>query len=335
MKILAIDIGAGTQDILVYPELYKMVLPAPTKIFAEKVRRINGDLVIYGDTMGGGPFTRAIQEQLEHHRVYMTETAARTIKDDLSVVKRMGIDIIEEDEIDEIKGNKMRICDLDLHALLKDLSRHKIDANFDAIAIAVQDHGLARGKSDREYRFDVLRSRLNKSRRLEEFAYLNSVPSYLTRMQSLLDSVKQHYDGNIVLLDTGPAAILGSLEDVNTSKVVSLNIGNAHTIAMSLVGHEILGMFEHHTRLINEEKLAMLIRKMCDAKLDFDEIFRDNGHGAISIAPNEIESIVITGPNRELARNLGSYAVPLGDAMLSGPIGLVKATEYIFNQHGR
>ncbi|MDI6811583.1 MAG: hypothetical protein QMD80_07975 [archaeon] len=60
MKILAIDIGAGTQDIMVYDEekgfdnAYKLVLPSPTRIFAEEVWRTKEDVVIFGDTMGGG-----------------------------------------------------------------------------------------------------------------------------------------------------------------------------------------------------------------------------------------------------------------------------------------
>jgi len=50
MKILAIDVGAGTQDIMLYDSeqpienSYKMVLPSPTRIFAEKIRKNHNDL---------------------------------------------------------------------------------------------------------------------------------------------------------------------------------------------------------------------------------------------------------------------------------------------------
>ena len=45
MKILAVDIGAGTQDVMVYDEAMgfdnasKLVLPSPTRFFASKIRR--------------------------------------------------------------------------------------------------------------------------------------------------------------------------------------------------------------------------------------------------------------------------------------------------------
>ena len=71
MNILAVDIGAGTQDIMVYDinngfdNAYKLVLPSPTRFFADEVRNSKQDLVISGDTMGGGPFTRAVLEHLK------------------------------------------------------------------------------------------------------------------------------------------------------------------------------------------------------------------------------------------------------------------------------
>jgi uncharacterized protein (DUF1786 family) len=48
MRILAIDIGAGTQDILLFDSRQKaenctsLVLPTPSKFFAEKLKAIEG-----------------------------------------------------------------------------------------------------------------------------------------------------------------------------------------------------------------------------------------------------------------------------------------------------
>ena len=48
MKIFAMDIEAGTEDILLYDykknveNCVKMVLPSPSRIFAEKVREVAG-----------------------------------------------------------------------------------------------------------------------------------------------------------------------------------------------------------------------------------------------------------------------------------------------------
>ena len=60
MKILAMDIGHGTQDILLYDtsirnveNCTKMVLPSPCKIFAKKIRTATAeghDIFVRGDT---------------------------------------------------------------------------------------------------------------------------------------------------------------------------------------------------------------------------------------------------------------------------------------------
>ena len=66
MKILAVDIGAGTEDILLYDDrkrienCVKMILPSPSQFFAAKVEEatLTGkDIFIEGDIIGGGAFT--------------------------------------------------------------------------------------------------------------------------------------------------------------------------------------------------------------------------------------------------------------------------------------
>jgi len=71
MQILAIDVGMGTQDILLYDDekrienCYKMVLPSPTLRLAERVRSANGkEIFLTGRVMGGGHLTRAVKEHL-------------------------------------------------------------------------------------------------------------------------------------------------------------------------------------------------------------------------------------------------------------------------------
>ena len=70
MKILAWDIGAGTEDVLLYDsekntENYvKMVLLSPLRVFATKIRkamRLCQDLFIKGDIIGGGAFSSALR----------------------------------------------------------------------------------------------------------------------------------------------------------------------------------------------------------------------------------------------------------------------------------
>jgi uncharacterized protein (DUF1786 family) len=334
MNVLAIDIGAGTQDIMVYNEAkgfdaaYKLVLPSPSRIFAEEVRRTHEDLVIFGDTMGGGGFTRSILEHLANYKVYMTAQAARTIRDDLEIVKGYGIELITEDEIEKLseEAAPMKISDLNLQ-LLAFLSSFGVDTDFDVLAIAVQDHGVApQGVSDRENRFRLIEEKVGSG--LESFAYLDGVPEHLSRMHSIVRSVRRWYDGHILVMDTGPAAVLGSLEDERVNekkKVVCINVGNAHTIAMSLIEGRIAGIFEHHTHLLDKPKLEYYLRKLAEGTLTFKEVFEDGGHGALVREENRPELIAVTGPQREKMRGLGIFAVPAGDMMMTGPVGLIKA----------
>jgi len=334
MKILAIDIGVGTQDIMVYDDekgfdnAYKLVLPSPTRILATELRRCKEDVVIFGDTIGGGPFTRAVLDHLKEYKVYMTESAARTIRDDLEAVKKYGIEIIAEDEMEELseEAAPIKISDLNLQ-LLTFLSAFTVDTYFDAVAIAVQDHGVApQGVTDRENRFQLIEEKVESG--IESFAYLDGVPENLSRMRSVYQSVKRWHEGHILLMDTGPAAVLGSLEDERVKgkkKVVCINVGNAHTIAMALNDGEIAGVFEHHTHLLDKQKLDSYIKKLSDGTITFKEVFDDGGHGALARGEIQPEIISVTGPRRGEMKGVGIFAAPAGDMMMTGPVGLIKA----------
>ncbi|OYT65505.1 hypothetical protein B6V00_04490 [ANME-1 cluster archaeon ex4572_4] len=374
MKILAVDIGAGTQDIMVYDDeegfenAYKLVLPSPTRFFAEEVRRAEQDLVIFGETIGGGPFSRAVLEHLKKYKVYATERAARTLRDDLAVVRGYGVEIISEDEVaDKVvslteketkKGKKGKAKPLRISEFNPELLPL-------LVAVAVQDHGVAPpGVSDRENRFRIIAEKVGSGAgreagrgggaeaEIESFAYLDAVPDNLSRMKSVFQSVKSWHKGPVLLMDTGPAAVLGSLEDERVKGVVKekkslicVNVGNAHTIAMSLSGSgngsgsengsgsgsgsRITGIFEHHTRLLARQKLSYYLKKLSDGSLTFEEVFADGGHGALTIGKGKgktkPEIISLTGPRREKMRGLGFFSAPAGDMMMTGAVGLVKA----------
>ena len=333
MNILAIDIGVGTQDIMVYDDekgfdnAYKLVLPSPTRFFASEIRKSKQDLVIHGDTMGGGPFSRAVLDHLRNYRVFMTERAARTLRDDLELVKNYGIEIISEEEVDKNKKAKpIRISDFN-RGLLKFLSSFGVNTSFDVIAIAVQDHGVApRGVTDRENRFSLIEEKVGSG--IESFAYLDNVPENLSRMHSLFQSVRKWHKGHLLMMDTGPAAVLGSLEDERVKEKknrICINVGNAHTIAMSVNEERITGVFEHHTRLLDKQKLAYYIKKLSDGNITFKEVFDDGGHGALAIEENQPEIISLTGPKRAKMKGLGIFSAPAGDMMMTGPVGLIKA----------
>jgi len=102
MKILSLDIGTGTEGVLLYDDrrnlenCVKMVLPSPSQIFAAKVReatRFCKDLFINSDIIGGGAFAFALRDHIEKGlRVVMTENAAYTIRNDLDEVREEALD---------------------------------------------------------------------------------------------------------------------------------------------------------------------------------------------------------------------------------------------------
>ena len=128
-----------------------------------------------------------------------------------------------------------------------------------------------------------------------------------TRMKAQADSLLKAV-GNLktrsVFMDTGPAAIFGALTDpaaIQPSIVV--NIGNGHTLGALVLENRITALFEHHSSLMNPEKLQDYIIRLADGKLGFDEVFADGGHGAyIKEAPG-FEQIQIYNGYRPEERN--------------------------------
>src|SRR5947209_15466577 len=108
IRILAVDVGTGTQDILLFESgktienCFKMVMPSPTVIIAERIKRATEGgqpLLLTGVTMGGGPCHWAARDHaLAGYPVAVTPEAGRTFDDDLSMVKQMGFEIVDEDE---------------------------------------------------------------------------------------------------------------------------------------------------------------------------------------------------------------------------------------------
>jgi uncharacterized protein (DUF1786 family) len=354
VRILAIDIGTGTQDILLFdstvaPEnCFKMVMPSPTAILASRVRRATAagqGLVLSGVTMGGGPLAWALDDHLKHSLpVFATTEAARTLNDDLDQVRTMGVVVVSVDEARALADRHahLELRDLDLAAVAAALSAFGVEPLFDALAVAVLDHGNAPPHvSDRVFRFDHIRSVVQsvagQTGQLLAFAYLPAdLPPYLTRMQAVVRSV-----GDLlvpmILLDTGAAAALGALDDSEVQKhdeVVLLNLGNMHALAIHLVCGRIAGLFEHHTGFLTVDKLDAYLAALIDGTLESTVIFADQGHGCLIVEPPQALArrttpfLSVTGPRRALARSSAFhpwFAVPHGDMMLAGCFGLVRA----------
>lgn len=340
MKILAIDIGAGTQDIFLFDSKEKtencisLVLPTPSKFFAEKLKRIEGDVYIYGDTVGGGSLTRNILRHIQRgYRVVMEESAAYSIRNDLDEVKSMGIGVGRKPESDGFQEMEIREVNL---PLLKDfLSNFGEDFNIDVIGVAVQDHGVSPiGVSDRAFRFENMEVMLRKDNRPEAFHFLeDSIPPYYLRMRSAVKAVRRSSSARVVVMDTSFSAILGSVNEATGPSLI-VNVGNGHTIAALLIERKIEGLYEHHTHELTPEKLEHDLRLFVRGELSRKKVFEENGHGVVTLSPYTGEvPVIVTGPNRDLFKGTSLkfiYAAPGGNTMMTGAIGLVKAAQFRF-----
>lgn len=345
-RILAIDIGSGTQDILIWdPALApancpKMVFPSATTLLARRINRATDareHLFLSGRTMGGGPCSRAVREHLRAGlRVFATPPAARTFHDDLQRVRAMGVEIVEEPPgIRPLR--QYETADLDMDAVRRALEAFEVPLPT-TTAVAVQDHGFSPNASNRAFRFKQWADMLEARAGLDSLIY-RSVPAHLTRMQAVCAS----HPGTWVM-DTGAAAILGALLDpavaaMQQQGAVVLNVGNEHTVAALVREGEVWGIYEHHTALLSPEKLRDHLEAFRRAVLTHEEVFDDMGHGCrVLPEAREISAfnrLSLTGPNRERFSDLGGHmAAPYGDMMLTGCFGLVEAVGRRGAEHG-
>lgn len=352
MKILTLDIGTGTQDIFLFdsqldPEnCLKMVMPSPTMQIRHRLleaSRRRQAILLTGVIMGGGPSQWAVEAHLRAGLpVYATPPAARSFNDDLEVVKEMGIILVSEEEADRLPVpiTRLEMKDFDFPAVVQAFASFGVALDaLDAIAVAVFDHGDAPpGVSDRKFRFEYLDRRIRLENRLSAFAYqAEDIPPILTRLQAVAVSA-QGLDAPLVVMDTAPAAILGATYDPQVAarkRVIIANIGNFHTLAFRLGPAGIEGVFEHHTGLLDRPKLERLLLSLADGSLKDEDVFEDQGHGALIYNPDLLSlsgdgfGVAVTGPRRSLvkgSRVLKPYfAVPFGDMMIAGNIGLLSA----------
>ena len=106
-KILTIDIGAGTMDILAYDtesgEHYKAVVKSPLVTIAEAISRSEEDILVTGREMGGGRVSGALKEKARVNTVIMSQAAAATVHHDLEKVRSFGIEVITDRQADALE----------------------------------------------------------------------------------------------------------------------------------------------------------------------------------------------------------------------------------------
>jgi uncharacterized protein (DUF1786 family) len=341
-RILAIDVGTGTQDILVFEagtlieNAVQLIMPSPTVLLANRVKQATADqvdLLLTGVTMGGGPDHWAVEAHLRAGlNVYATSDAARTFDDDLERVAAMGIRIVDAPNA-AAAARRLELRDFYAPELMAALQAFGVSTTFDAIAVAVFDHGAAPpAVSDRRFRFDFLREQVERGIGLEGFGFLAAeIPERMTRMRAVASS----WTGSepLFVMDTGPAAVLGALDDAqvgSTERLIIANLGNFHTIAAVLERRQIRGLLEHHTGELTAAKLEGYLEALAAGTLSNQAVFDDMGHGALQVARPSAppELLAVIGPRRALlerSRLHPHLAVPHGDMMLAGCFGLLRA----------
>ncbi|MBA3779824.1 MAG: pyruvate formate lyase-activating protein [Chloroflexi bacterium] len=377
MRALAIDVGTGTQDVFLFDSdrsienAYRLVLPSPTLLVARAIRRATKarwGVVLSGSTMGGGPSAWAARDHAAAGLpISATASAARTIDDDLETVAALGVRIIDdaaaEDAATRTLTLHLALNDVWLAPIAEALSQFDIDLRrLDALAIAVFDHGSAPvGVSDRRFRFERLRECLSAEPDAGPlaFAFLDhAIPTAFTRLRAAADAARSWLgpiDAPILVMDTGPAAVLGALEDEAVRgddaprSVVAVNVGNFHALGMRLSGvqpgpageadlppgqRRIDALFEHHTGELDADHLVRLVTALADGSLDDDAVFDSLGHGAFvrqPFDPGQSPLLLVTGPRRSLLAGrpidglaTPGFAAPHGDMMQTGCFGLLR-----------
>jgi uncharacterized protein (DUF1786 family) len=336
LRVLAIDVGAGTQDILVYdgrttPEnCVKLVVPSQTQVIAGLIRAVTAagsPLHLSGRLMGGGASSGAVADHLAAGLPVTAEPdVARTLHNNLDRVRAMGVNIQESAPPG---ATIVELGDVDLPAIGEALAHFGVEMP-DTVAIAVQDHGYRPGASNNDVRFEYLQRLVENGGALVDTVF-REAPDGMTRMEAVAGLVPGAY-----LMDTGAAAVLGSLGDpvvaraVDSSGAILVNVGNMHTFATLVKARRLYGLFEHHTGGITLEIIQELVERLRVGTIDAARFTREfDGHGAAldpvyrDVGP--FDFVAITGPNRALARPLGYHeAAPHGDMMLTGSYGLVE-----------
>jgi uncharacterized protein (DUF1786 family) len=355
MHFLTLDIGTGTQDVLYYDSAldlenaYKLVLPSPTLIVHRRLKQATarGEAVLLtGHLMGGGPSQWAARDHVRAgHPLYATPEAARTFNDDLDWVQReMGAQIVSDDEARALPATITRLIlrDVDLARLEQAFAAFGVELRPDVIAAAVFDHGDAPpGYSDRQFRFDYLDAHCRAHHHLSGLAHrADAIPPSMTRLQAVASAVQaQGFDGRLMVMDTAPAAVLGTTLDPIVQQApnpIIANIGNFHCLAFRMGPAGIAGVFEHHTGDVTRAKLEDYLTALGDGTLQHQRVFDDMGHGALLYDPTPLPAprfLAVVGPRRRMLAGsaLAPYfAVPLGDMMLAGCFGLLRALPAVY-----
>ncbi len=343
-NLLAIDIGAGTMDILCYvPDEkmhYKAVVQSPVRTRAAAVLGTSGSLAVDGVEMGGGPVTAALQTRARTHCVVITPAAAATLHHDPARVKAMGVEIIAEDALADLKQDPeytaVTLADIEPRRIRQIVEGFGLPFQFEAVAVCAQDHGAApAGVSHLEFRHQLFKARLDRHPYPHTLLFgRENLPPEFSRLAAIARAVADFPTERVYVMDSGMAAILGASLDpalIRRHTYMVLDIATSHTVGAVLAGGELQGSFEYHTHDITLERLEQLLADLPEGKLEHARILAEGGHGAYlrsAVGFAGLQAIVATGPKRRLLSPSTlpiTWGAPWGDNMMTGCTGLIEA----------
>lgn len=353
MALLLLDIGSGTQDVLLAPDEVldgrwplencpKFVLPSPAQQVARNIRACTAagqGVHLHGEIMGGG-FFRALKAHLTAGlSASSTGQAGLSLFDNPAHLESIGVTLAER-----CPAGHRPIWTGDFSwswwegwLAMAGLPMPSM------VAAAVQDHGYHPEGGNRLGRFRLWENFLRQSQGRPEALLFDSPPPEYTRLASLQAAIA----GGLVS-DTGAAAVLGALFDPAVAAlqeragVCVVNCGNSHLIAFLVHGGRIWGVYEHHTGMRTRAELLDDLRRFRSGELEQDVVHGSGGHGSLRLeAPAQaghFEHMVVLGPQRALlgegtsasdASESLSFVAPGGDMMLAGAFGLLQGLKLL------
>jgi uncharacterized protein (DUF1786 family) len=342
--VLLIDIGAGTMDVLWYNLTsnihYKAVVESPVRRKARQLAALKGPLLVTGCEMGGGAVTTILRKKAQQERIVISSTAAVTLHHDLERVQSWGLDVVAEDEISFWAQNAaftpFVLEDLDIADLKALLASLGMTADIDAVAVCAQDHGVAPpGVSHLDYRHRMFTDILKDGPYPHRLLYATEeIPTRMNRLRSLAASATALQAGEVYIMDSGMAAILGACQDPAAQgrhRFSVLDVATSHTVVAVIDQDCVASFMEYHTHDMSIEGLDKLLPMLAAGELSHAQVLREGGHGAYThhvVGRAALDCIIATGPQRH--RLAGSRlalrpGAPLGDNMMTGTAGLLDA----------
>lgn len=342
-RLLMIDIGAGTMDVLWYDtesgQSHKTVVRSPVRTVADRLSAGAGDLLVVGGEMGGGPVTQALEERARRSRVKITVAAARTLHHEPGRVAAMGLEIVAEEEARHLRAGgtaTATLADVDPERVRRVVDALEVPFAFDAVAVCAQDHGMPpAGESHLDYRHRLHAAALDRDPSPASLLWAaDEVPATFNRLCTIAGDAARLPTAAVYVMDSGMAAILGAGLDplaVRNKHLMVLDVATSHTVAATLAAGKVAAYVEYHTRDITLSVIEDLLPRLAEGKLEHGAVLAAGGHGAYTrkrVGFNRLGVIVATGPRRSILRGTSLpivFGAPFGDNMMTGTTGLLEA----------